>query len=126
MQLRKFEHIGVMVSDMDRSIEFYTRILGLELRDRRPFRDLELAFLALGGVDIELIAGEAHDKGDAQVNHIAFSVKRLEDAISDVKRAAPDIEFTDIIELWPGARCVFFRGPDAERLEFVEREGNGA
>ncbi|WP_127143915.1 VOC family protein [Pelagibacterium montanilacus] len=121
MDLKKIEHVGVMVSDMNRSIDFYTRVLGLSLRERRPFRTLELAFLTIGEAEIELIAGEDHLQGDAQVNHIAFSVSSLEDAVAAVRQEEPDVPFTDAIELWPGARCLFFRGPDGERLEFVER-----
>lgn len=121
MQLHKIEHVGIMVSDMDRALDFYTRVLGLTLRSRRPFKTLELAFLTIGEAEIELIAGEDHLTGDAQVNHLAFSVPDLDAAIAEVRAADALVAFTDVVDLWPGARCVFFRGPDGERLEFVER-----
>ena len=54
------EHTGIMVSNMEKSLSFYTDILGLELIDRFDHTsvDVNLAFLGLNGkVLVELIAG---------------------------------------------------------------------
>jgi lactoylglutathione lyase len=119
--LRQLEHIGVMVKDMDRSVHFYTEVLGLQLRERRTFRTLELAFLEIGDTEIELIAGEAgYIEKDAIINHIAFTVDNLEEAVTHLKTHGADVDVSDPIELWDGKRCLFFRGPDGEKLEFFE------
>jgi len=123
MKPQRMEHIGIMVDDLDRSIAFYTGILGLTLRDRRRFGDFELAFLRLGEGEIELVAGEPdHIHADAQVNHLAFTVPDLDAAVTELKALDPTLEFGAPIELWDGLRCLFFRGPDGERLELFERK----
>lgn len=121
--LQKLEHIGVMVTDMDRSIAFYTEVLGLKLRDRRRLGDVvELAFLGLDGAELELVAGApAEVSGDAQVNHIAFAVESLPEAMEAIRHSDPAITFTEAMPLWEGKGCVFFRGPDGERLELFGR-----
>ncbi|MCC7355362.1 MAG: VOC family protein, partial [Anaerolineae bacterium] len=54
--LQKVEHVGIQVRDLDRSIKFYTEVLGLTLRKRvRLNETTELAFLPLGESEIELI-----------------------------------------------------------------------
>jgi lactoylglutathione lyase len=121
MMLEKLEHVAVMVSDIERSIDFYTRVLGLRLRERRKFKSLELAFVSIGDTELELIAGEETPKGDTQINHIAFSVPDLDAAMAAVHKADSEVEFTDRMELWEGNACIFFRGPDDERLEFMQR-----
>lgn len=121
--LQKLEHIGVMVSDMARSIDFYTRVLGLELREKRSLHGgVELAFLGLGGAELELVSGApAPVTGDAQVNHIAFAVEALPAAMQSIRETDPAITFTEPMPLWDGKGCVFFRGPDGERLELFGR-----
>lgn len=121
--LQKLEHIGVMVADMDRSIAFYVEVLGLTLRDRRILGDtVELAFVGLGGAELELVAGApAELSGDAQVNHIAFAVDSLPEAMEAIRHIDPSITFTEPMTLWDGKGCVFFRGPDNERLELFGR-----
>lgn len=50
-----FEHIGMTVSDLDRSIAFYQDLLGLELKLRKRQADGgEVAFLEAGGGQLEM------------------------------------------------------------------------
>jgi len=123
MKPTKFEHIGIMVADMEASIKFYTEVMGLTLTDRQP-RDngVELVFLTLGDWELELIGGvSGYLEGDAQLNHLAFTVENLEAAKKHVQSHVPDVEFTPDLQLWDGLRCSFFRGPNGEKLELFER-----
>ena len=44
--LRKVEHVGIQVRDLDRSIKHYTEVLGLVLRKRVPTNETrELALI---------------------------------------------------------------------------------
>lgn len=124
MVAQSIDHIGVRVDDAERSIAFYTQVLGMRLSERRPFNQIELIFLELDGQIVELIAG-AHDEvpDRGRVDHIAFKVENLEAAIAEITAAAPQVVFTDIKAMWDGLRVVFFSGPDGEWLELVERSG---
>lgn len=123
MKPTKFEHIGIMVTDMEKSIKFYTEIMGLTLKERQP-RDngVELVFLTLGDWELELVSGASgYLDGDAQFNHLAFTVDNLEATKAHIKAHVPDVEFTPDLQLWDGLRCSFFRGPSGEKLELFER-----
>ncbi|WP_078553586.1 VOC family protein [Bacillus alkalicellulosilyticus] len=118
------EHIGIMVSDMDKSLKFYQEILGFELRKRTFIRDetIELAFLYQPSnpySEVELIAAPNTDQ-DGVVNHLALSVENIEEAVAHL--VSHNIKMDgDIIQIFPDTKIVFFRGPNHEKLELVER-----
>jgi catechol 2,3-dioxygenase-like lactoylglutathione lyase family enzyme len=41
-----FGHLGLYVTDVEKMVEFYTRVLGFTVSDRGPIRDFELVFLS--------------------------------------------------------------------------------
>lgn len=84
--VRGIDHIAVVVSDMDRSLEFYTAILGMELiKDGRPEGGLKKSFLGTGR---KTLLALTEDKGRSRVavdqvegvNHIAFYVDDVDEA----------------------------------------------
>lgn len=82
MNLR-LAHAMLQVRDLEKSITFYTRALGLELAERHRYEGAELAYLRCshGGAEIELLSERpwrfaAHtEKGR---NHIAFTVTDID------------------------------------------------
>lgn len=86
MLIKGLDHIAVIVSDMDRAIEFYTNVLGLKLiKDGRPEGGRKKTFI---GTDKKAILALAEDNGRRRVagdsvegvNHIAFFVDDIEKA----------------------------------------------
>lgn len=119
------DHVGVRVADMERSIDFYTTVLGLRVTQRVNVRSLELAFLeipgASDGTQVELVAGATdHSHSDGIVNHVAFAVANIDAGIERLRAHGVLLLSDGPITLWEGKRIVFFRGPDGERLELVE------
>ncbi|MEM3384990.1 MAG: VOC family protein [Nitrososphaeria archaeon] len=85
-----FAHISLYVKDMDKAIEFYTKVLGLRLLRRRketPQDNAERAFLASedGPYRIELTLPKDQKAKPSTLDHIAFYVDNLEEAIKIVK-----------------------------------------
>lgn len=122
--LRRIEHVGITVADMNRSIAFYRDVLGLTLRDRRRLGAVELAFLTVGddSAQIELVAGDdPAAPGDAAMNHLAFTVDALEPVVARLREHRVTIDSAAPIPIWDGMRVLFFRGPDGEKLELFER-----
>lgn len=124
--LQKVEHIGIIVSDLDRSIAFYTTVLGLPLRKRvRLNETTELAFLTVGDSEIELIHKNPPVDAplDGVVNHVAFTVADVAGTLAHLRRHGVALLNEAPVELGPlGARAAFFRGPDGEKLELFTRE----
>ncbi|MFS0863037.1 VOC family protein [Fredinandcohnia sp. 179-A 10B2 NHS] len=127
MPLKKLEHVGIQVRDLDTTIEFYTKVLGLELLEKQDHVDpaIKLAFLGFSDSDetvIELISGyNPNLPTEGKVHHIAFAVENIEQEIARIKEH--EVTFVDeaITTLPSGARYVFFIGPDGEWIELFEK-----
>jgi len=125
--MKKLEHIGVMVKDMDESIRFYTEIVGMKLDRRLALNEkTELAFLSFPGqesVEVELIRGSG-DFSFAErgiVNHIAFTVDDIEAETARLKAAGVRMIDETPREILNGIKIAFFYGPSGERLELFQR-----
>lgn len=125
--IKGVDHIGIRVSDMDRSIRFYGEVLGLSLVDRRKISDVtELAFLSTGGqTELELICkeGDPVPQHDGMVNHFALTVTDMEAAAEQLRRHGVAFtpekpNFIPALNAWN----LFFRGPDGERIELFSRK----
>lgn len=123
--ITKLEHVGIIVRDMDKSIEFYQKVLGLTLRQREWITEkVELAFLYYSNqqsMEVELIGGKLAETTEGIVNHLAFSVENIEEEMTRLKQLG--VEFDNDIPrvVLGGVKIAFFTGPDGEVLELVER-----
>ncbi|WP_127579512.1 VOC family protein [Paenibacillus koleovorans] len=126
MAIRKIEHVGIMVSSMERSLAFYQEVIGLELQGKLLHTNgvIELAFLGVPGTTetvVELIAGYTGELSEeGRVHHIAFTVDDLDAETERV--AALGVRFLEKASttLPNGARYRFFYGPDGERIELFQ------
>ena len=118
---------------MDKSIDFYTRLMGLTLQSKReiPQNNAEIAFLqdAEGkGARLELTFYEKQKKfiqadyEDRLFDHIAFEVKNMEQTISKLRKEK--ITITDEpFRLGPaGPLIAFVEDPDGTLIELIERK----
>ncbi len=130
MAIRKIEHVGLMVQDLEASIKFYTEVLNMELVDRIAHTNgvIELAFLRFPGAEqtqLELIQGyDGNLPQEGKVHHLAFQVDNLEAEIERLKQH--DVKWIDqeITTLPNGSRYMFFHGPEGEWLELFETKGD--
>ncbi|MBM7619277.1 lactoylglutathione lyase [Bacillus tianshenii] len=127
MAIKRLEHVGIMVKDIQKSTSFYTDVLGLKLKGEldHPNGKIKLAFLGFeveGETEIELIEGyndALHAEG--KVHHIALTVDDVEAEYERLQ--SMDVKFVEneITTLPNGARYIFFEGPDGERIELFEK-----
>ena len=54
LRLKALDHVGIIVTDMDRSLRFYTEALGMELLRRRGSGNEGSAVLRVGGTEINV------------------------------------------------------------------------
>lgn len=139
-RLGSFHHIGITVSDFERSLDFYTRVLGFELVFRSsasgeelsqavgvPGADLLVAFLRVGSDYLELlhylapggVQVSAHPN-DPAATHIAFRVDDMAATLDRLK--AENVPFVSAplpIGEGPlaGSTFVYFHDPDGVTLE---------
>ncbi|HVY54543.1 MAG TPA: VOC family protein [Thermodesulfobacteriota bacterium] len=79
-QIKGIDHLAVVVSDMDRSIEFYTSILKMDLiKDGRPEGGLKKSFIGVGKKTLIALTEDKNRSlapaGRVEgVDHVAFYV----------------------------------------------------
>jgi len=126
-------HTMLRVGDLDRSIDFYTRFMGLKLINRReiPQNDAEIAFLQDPegkGARLELTFYRKQKKftqaeyENRVFDHIAFDVKSMSQTIHALKKEG--ITVTDEpYRLSPtGPLIAFIEDPDGTLIELIERK----
>ena len=76
----EWSHMVFYVEDMERMLDFYTRVLGFEISDRGPLRDREIVFLSQSPREhhqIAFIGGRTGGGPSNSVNHAAFRIGDL-------------------------------------------------
>jgi lactoylglutathione lyase len=118
-------HTCLNVSNIDRSIGFYTEQLGLKLTGRREVKqnNAEIAFLKdESGAAIELT--HWRDKksltdGD-NFDHIAFGVDDVASAVERLRERGVEIAMEPFSLQDSSSRIAFIRDPDGNWLELIE------
>jgi lactoylglutathione lyase len=125
--LKKIEHVGIQVRDLDRSIKFYTEVLGLTLRQRVQLNETtELAYMTLGDgtSEIELVrkTTEYTYAKESIVHHLGFTVDDLPGLLERLRAHGVELIHQQPLHLDRlNVNIAFFWGPDGEKLELVER-----
>ena len=123
MKINKLLHASVLVADVDRSLAFYVKLLGLNVDSSRPDLGYPGAWLAMGDQQIHLLqlpnpdpieGRPAHGGRD---RHIALAVDNLEELTNTLNTAG--IRYTLSKS---GRKALFCRDPDGNALEFVEEK----
>lgn len=125
--LDAIHHIAIICSDYQRSKDFYTRVLGLEIIQEvyRTQRDSYKLDLALHGqYVIELFSfpdppARTSRPEAAGLRHLAFRVSDLEAAVSRLNGFGVETEPIRVDE-HTGKRFTFFADPDDLPLELYE------
>jgi lactoylglutathione lyase len=128
-----FVHASIRTSNMERSIDFYTRLLGLAVLSRReiPQNNAEIAFLRdpqANGATLELTFYRDQKKfsqadyEDRVFDHLAFEVKDMNRTIQAMRNAKVTIT-DEPFKLSPkGSLIAFVEDPDGTLIELIERK----
>jgi lactoylglutathione lyase len=125
LRVKKLLHTRMRVSDMDETIAFYTKVLGLEVLERKVSpRGSHLAFLRVPNSDelIELCSFPPSGPVKVQEDlvHLAFQVESLDATITALQELR--IRITDgPTATSSGSRFIFIDAPDGYEVELIER-----
>ncbi len=144
--VQRFSHVGICVSDLERSLRFYRDLLGfvpeheLEIGGapvdtllRLRGTQLRAVFLVRDGVRIELLhftsppgpparSRPMHEPG---LTHLSFRVADLEATLAALREAGERV-LEDTVLGFPevGAGAAFVSDPDGQVIELVQRPGD--
>ena len=133
--LNKIEHIGIIVKDMEASIEKYQSLLGLEVE---AIEEVEVdnvvnrvAFLPIKETKIELVQTTAttglaadfiKERGEG-INHIAFEVDDLDKVFQELRSQGVAFLWDRIIDGSRGSKIAVFKPEEFNGvyIELVEK-----
>ncbi|RMD64104.1 MAG: lactoylglutathione lyase [Alphaproteobacteria bacterium] len=124
-------HTMIRVLDLDKSIDFYTRLLGMKLMRRSdyPSGEFTLAFVGYGDEDtsavIELTHNwgrtEPYDLGDG-FGHLAIGVPDIYATCEALAREGVKIPRPPGPMKHGGSVIAFIEDPDGYKIELIERK----
>ena len=132
--IKTIDHIGILTNDLQRSVEFYTDVLGFSISAKIEMDDAGFSaiFVEKNGSRIELMgyrdaiperSGGIEIKlggGLIPINdHITFSVDDIEATVTELKEKG--VKFSlEPVQLEGGMKIASFKDPDGVLIELVE------
>ena len=132
--IKTIDHIGIITNNLQRSVEFYTDVLGFSISARIEMDDVGLSaiFVEKNGSRIELMGyrGEIPKRSEGieiklggnpiPINdHITFSVEDIEATVTDLKEKGVTFSL-EPVQLEGGMKLASFKDPDGVLIELVE------
>lgn len=127
----RFLHTMIRVKNLDKSIDFYTRLLGMKLTRKNdyPSGEFTLAFVGYGDESdstvIELTHNwgqeEPYDLGDA-FGHLAIGVPDIYATCDQMEKEGVKIPRPPGPMKHGGSVIAFIEDPDGYKIELIERK----
>ncbi len=141
IQINRLGHAGILVSDLEESLKFYTEILGCKVNNQLPpgleGDQVHTYFLGVGDVHHAVVITRAPEGVDVssevgqsnrQVQQLAFEVEdqvQFSQAVEHLRANGVEIIEGPLVHARDdhnprnsGSTSVYFRDPDGNRLEF--------
>ena len=109
-----YGHMLILVSDVERSVEFYTRQLGFKIRPAKPLADGR-PFTAFHQ-GIAFVAGRKGD--ERQIDHLAFEVNDVRKMSNKLEQAG--VKFFQGLHNGPYGATIYVADPDGTKVELYQ------
>ncbi len=133
--IKTIDHIGILTNDIEKSVKFYTDVLGFSIAMKIEMAEagLSVVFVEKDGSKIELMEYQGKDApkrskgvkisiGGSSIpvnDHTSFSVDNIEDMVNEFKGKGIIFD-QEPIELEGGIKLAYFKDPDGSLIELVE------
>lgn len=122
------DHIHLIAEDIDRTVQWYCRILGARVTFRGEYRGSKVNYLEIAGMNFIVfgqLEGETVAASDTVgprygVDHFGFAVDDLARTLDELKADGVNV-LEGPTTVRPGLRIAYIEGPDRVRIELSER-----
>ncbi|EGQ8468475.1 TPA: lactoylglutathione lyase [Vibrio alginolyticus] len=126
----KFLHTMIRVADLDKSIEFYTKVLGMSVLDRFENQEYRYSLVFVGNTDqpdgatIELTYNwdtDSYDLGNA-FGHMALGSKDIYAACEKIKALGGNVTREPGPMKGGETHIAFIKDPDGYQIELIQTQ----
>jgi len=121
-QIKKINHVAIVVKDIDESLKFWETALGLKLHhvEDVPSQASKVAFIPVGESEIELVQPTTEDSGIAAylekhgegLHHLCIEVDDIEAKMLELKDAGVRL-INEMPQVLPGRKMAFIHPKSA-------------
>ena len=131
ISIKAIDHVNLTVSNLERSLGFYQRAFGMEIRE--DGRDRDRPYLIVGKAGVGYIA--LHERRDhpvvaaGRINHWGFVVEDFDGLSARLDQCVIPVLYrsdgSDGIIEYPNSRSVYVSDPDGTEIELTSAFGGG-
>ena len=120
-------HTMIRVKNIEKSLDFYTKLFDMELSEKRRLDDCWLYFLTdkVSGQQIELTYNDETPKNGYEIGsgfgHFAFSVKSMDEFSKKLKQNSYEYLYEPFDLTGKGSKIAFVKDPDGYEVEIIEK-----
>lgn len=124
----KLLHVMIRVKDIQKSLDFYEKLLGMKVVKVMELDDSRLHFLAdeYGEVQIELTENfETPDNGyenGSAFGHFAFETESFDDFTQKLKKYGYEYLYEPFFLEGANLKIAFIKDPDGNEIEIIENK----
>ena len=124
---RCIDHVNLSVRDLDKSVDFYSRLLGIDVKERGGPSP---RWCILGGRDRFYVCffevpGATYKPNDIHINHVGLVVDDIDETVRRIHALGFRLQFNDAPVEWPRSKSAYVTDPDGILIEFTDRFGGG-
>jgi len=124
----QLHHIHLLCSNLEKTIDFFTAMLGARLVERKKFSNVDGATLDLGGATINLRIARADERVSADATAARYGFHHIGLTVDDVEQAYRKLSGKGYVFSTPPKeagkhKIAFFSGPDHMIFELMQLIG---
>lgn len=123
----RFLHVMIRVKDLEKSLDFYTKLLDMNMVRTIMLEDAALYFLSDedGQTQIELTANfdtpeNGYENGNA-FGHFAFEVDSMDEFTKKLHSFGYEYLYEPFYMREAGSKIAFIKDPDGNEIEIIEK-----
>jgi lactoylglutathione lyase len=119
--MANLNHIGIYVSDLEKSLKFYDEFFGFNVVHSFTSGEAEISMIDIGGGLLELVQrpGSPTSPPEGNWSHIAIYDPNFDETVAKLENEGITKR---IITIGDGARLCFFTDPDGHVIEIMEKD----